>query len=57
MEKETFMKAPARVQREVLFDELIGLKKHLKISAFLGGFAAVFVSMGGAIAAKLTFWN
>lgn len=57
MEKETFMKAPARVQREILFDELVGLRRGLKVSAFLGGFTAVVVSAFGATIAKLTFWN
>ena len=57
MEKATFLQASAKVQREILFDEIQGLKKGLKVSAFLGGFTSVFVTMGIAIAAKLTFWK
>ena len=54
MEKETFLKAPAKTQREVLFDDLQEIKGHLKVikhgvhlSSFLGGFVAVFAACGG----------
>jgi len=54
MKKETFIKAPAKVQREILFDDLQEIKYHVKkdrgkhmIAAFSGGFTAVFAACGG----------
>ena len=54
MEKSTFLKATAKVQREYMFDEILEIKKHvttlkqrLHISAFVGGFIAVFTACGG----------
>ena len=57
MEKTTFLKATAKVQREILFDEIQGLKKGLRISAFFGGFTAMFTLYGGIFLAKAMFWK
>lgn len=57
MDKSTFLKAKASVQREIMFDMICDLKKGLKVSAFLGGFTSVFVTFGAAILAKFIFWK
>lgn len=54
MNKDTFRNAPARTQREILFDDIQEIKdslksskKHNVIAAFSGGFVAVFAACGG----------
>lgn len=54
MDKHTFLRATAKTQRELLFDEmrevradLKGFKKGLHLSAFAGGFVAIFAACGG----------
>lgn len=62
MEKATFLKATAKVQRELLFDgiadihlKLDSIKKGLQRRAFSGGFVAVFVVAGGFGLVKALF--